>query len=110
MNCRPRKPGTAGLKTGLPSFVTSVSNQNADENGTYDSDELSVAIETSAPIPRFPPGPWRSLGECFDYSHWPDRDRFLELDGALASAQFPEPQDKLPHELSKWIEDERLQA
>ena len=32
-------------------------------------------------------GPWRSLGGYFDYSHWPDRERFLELDKAIAAGQ-----------------------
>jgi hypothetical protein len=98
------------LKTGFPSFVNVSFEPKSDENSTYDSDELSAAIETSTPIPRFPPGPWRSLGGYFDYSQWPDRDRFLELDRALASAQHPEPEDELPTDSSKWIEDERLRA
>jgi len=28
--------------------------------------------------------PWRSLGGFLDYEHWPDRDRFVELDAAIA--------------------------
>ena len=29
--------------------------------------------------------PWRSLGGFLDYEHWTDRDRFVELDGAISS-------------------------
>lgn len=30
--------------------------------------------------------PWLSLGGHFDYAKWKDRERFLELDKAIASA------------------------
>ena len=30
------------------------------------------------------PGPWRSLGRVLDYSTWAERQRFLELDYAIA--------------------------
>lgn len=30
--------------------------------------------------------PWLSLGGHFDYVYWTDRDRFLELDKAIASS------------------------
>jgi|SRR5579862_6262935 len=38
-----------------------------------------------APLPKLPPGPWRSLGGYMDYSHWEDRERFLALDAAIAT-------------------------
>jgi hypothetical protein len=47
--------------------------------------------ETSAPLQKVPPGPWRSLGGYFDYSHWADRDRFAELDKAIAAGQRNQP-------------------
>ena len=38
-------------------------------------------------LPKVPPGPWRSLGGYLDYSSWKDRDRFLELDRAIARSR-----------------------
>jgi hypothetical protein len=43
--------------------------------------------ENSSPLQKVPPGEWRSLGGYFDYSHWVDRERFLELDKAIAASQ-----------------------
>jgi hypothetical protein len=51
-------------------------------------DELDAApyeapIEAVRVVSRLreqPPGPYRSLGKYLDYSNWPDRERFLELD------------------------------
>ena len=43
--------------------------------------------ENSSPLQKVPPGEWRSLGGYFDYSHWVDRERFLELDKAIAANQ-----------------------
>jgi hypothetical protein len=41
----------------------------------------------SGPLQKVQPGPWRSLGGYLDYSHWEDRERFLELDAAIARAR-----------------------
>jgi hypothetical protein len=41
-------------------------------------------IEAISRLRRLPPGPWRSLGRYLDYTNWPERDRFLELDRAIA--------------------------
>jgi hypothetical protein len=80
------------------------------KSSAYEINDLSVAIEASTPLPGFPPGPWRSLGGCFDYSEWADRDRFLELDKALASAHCGEPEHELQSEVSMWIDEELLRA
>ena len=32
------------------------------------------------PLPRLQPGRWISTGRVLDYEHWPERDRFRELD------------------------------
>src|SRR5579872_6841280 len=45
-------------------------------------EEKPEAVETRS-LKHVPPGPWRSLGRCLDYTNWPDRDRFLELDRAI---------------------------
>jgi hypothetical protein len=43
--------------------------------------------ESSSPLRKLPPSPWRSLGGYFDYDHWADRERFVELDRAIAASQ-----------------------
>jgi hypothetical protein len=43
--------------------------------------------ECSAPLQKLPPSDWRSLGGYFDYGPWSDRDRFMELDRAIAASQ-----------------------
>jgi hypothetical protein len=47
----------------------------------------SHPCERSAPIQKLPPSPWRSLGGYFDYDQWADRERFMELDRAIAAVQ-----------------------
>jgi hypothetical protein len=48
-------------------------------------------VEVKEPLQRVPESPWRSLGGFLDYSNWHDRERFLELDRAIAqSAREPE--------------------
>ena len=49
----------------------------------------TTSNERVGPLQKVAPGPWRSLGGYFDYAQWADRDRFLELDMAIASAQHP---------------------
>jgi len=50
-------------------------------------DESTREARPQAPLQQLEAGPWRSLGGYFDYSLWPDRDRFLELDRAIAAMQ-----------------------
>jgi len=45
----------------------------------------SPSREYKLPLEKVPEGPWRSLGGYFDYSLWPERERFLELDKAIAA-------------------------
>jgi len=45
--------------------------------------------ENNPPLQKLPPGEWRSLGGYFDYCLWADRDRFIELDKAIAANQGP---------------------
>lgn len=49
--------------------------------------------ESAPPLKKLPPSEWRSLGGYFDYEHWADRDRFMELDRAIAAAQRSQPFD-----------------
>jgi hypothetical protein len=48
---------------------------------------LELVPEAAGPLCRVEPGPWRSLGGYFDYSGWADRERFLELDRAIAAGE-----------------------
>jgi hypothetical protein len=55
-------------------------------------EQSSPLLENTTPLPKLPPGPWRSLGGYFDYSTWADRERFLELDRALSTARSRPPE------------------
>ena len=56
---------------------------------TVTGEEAESSPEIKPPLEKLPEGPWRSLGGYFDYRHWPDRDRFLELDKAIATNAAP---------------------
>jgi hypothetical protein len=43
--------------------------------------------ENGSPLRKLPPSEWRSLGGYFDYCLWADRERFMELDKAIAATQ-----------------------
>ena len=43
--------------------------------------------ENTPALQKVPPSEWRSLGGYFDYWHWSDRDRFMELDKAIAASR-----------------------
>ncbi len=45
------------------------------------------SYESTPPLPKLPPSDWRSLGGYFDYCLWADRERFMELDRAIAASQ-----------------------
>jgi hypothetical protein len=42
--------------------------------------------ETLSNLNRLPRARWRSLGAHLDYTHWPERDRFLQLDCEIKAA------------------------
>jgi hypothetical protein len=50
-------------------------------------DSPNAPRESRLPLQKLKESPWRSLGGYFDYSDWPERDRFMELDKAIASSQ-----------------------
>ncbi len=77
-----------------------------DERNIPYGPEVRVTFEPRKPMPSVPAGPWRSLGGCFDYGRWQDRERFLELDGALTSLSALNPKKmNLSSNISKWIDD-----
>ena len=48
---------------------------------------VGAAAKAEEPAQR---SPWRSLGGAFDYEHWEDRDRFVELDFLILMARSDE--------------------
>jgi len=72
---------------------------SACKNTISDDERPSVA----EPLEKLPEGPWRSLGGYFDYSTWADRDRFLELDRAIAAGQETPDRVALPETPSQPV-------
>ena len=59
------------------------------EPGTRGMQEAGIntrSCEINTPLQKVPTGPWMSAGGYFDYTDWGARERFLELDKAIASA------------------------
>jgi hypothetical protein len=54
-------------------------------------DAADEPLTIRQPLSQLPPGPWRSLGGYLDYSDWPERDRFIELDRAIEAGQGDRP-------------------
>ena len=55
-----------------------------------------VADDSSAPLARLPPSPFRSFGGYFSYEGWSDQQRFMELDEALRRKACENPQGCKP--------------
>ena len=62
-----------------------VDEREPEEAVAQDAGIGNAARESKPPLQKLAAGPWRSLGGYFDYSLWPDRERFLELDKAIAA-------------------------
>jgi len=45
-------------------------------------------LEAVSNLRRLPRARWRSLGQHLDYSNWPDRERFMELDRAIEASRI----------------------
>jgi hypothetical protein len=59
------------------------------ERGTEPTQEMCTdtwACQTETPLQKASAGPWVSLGGYFDYSNWADRERFVQLDRAIAKS------------------------
>ena len=62
-----------------------------EESQVFGASEIAA---TNAPTDRdsfsalhpLPPGPWRSLGRHLDYTNWPARERFMELDRKIEAS------------------------
>ena len=48
----------------------------------------SHSREINKPLQGPSGGPWQSLGGYFDYSQWAARERFVELDKAIAAIPY----------------------
>ena len=53
-----------------------------------------LSRELQKPLVMVAPGPWRSIGGYLDYTDWKDRERFMELDRAIAMSCGPESEDE----------------
>jgi hypothetical protein len=53
-----------------------------------DSGVSARSCEIHAPFLKVSAGPWQSLGGRFDYSDWGARERFVELDQAIAAIPY----------------------
>jgi hypothetical protein len=60
--------------------------QEFEEPRTQEARAYQRPNEYTCPLEKVPPGEWRSLGGYFDYTHWADRERFMELDRAIAAS------------------------
>ena len=61
------------------------------ENGAphmLDEGISTHSCETHTPLQKLSGGAWQSLGGYFDYSDWAARERFMELDKAIAAAPY----------------------
>ena len=54
------------------------------------------------------PSLWRSLGRRFNYESWPERQRFIELDRAIAATANCEREDTELHGLAESVDKESL--
>lgn len=68
--------------------------QPREHHRSRDAGRSRVFLAAGQPLQKVAAGPWRSLGGYFDYSGWVDRERFLELDRAIArDGDGDEPED-----------------
>ena len=57
--------------------------------------------ESLSSVYRLPRGRWRSLGEHLDYTDWPERERFAQLDREIKAARGAEPEKQSRQFLSR---------
>jgi hypothetical protein len=90
-------------KTGNNTVAHPTNNANRSFPDGWQARRELVGLDCASPpdasheaLPRrqLPPGPYRSLGGCLDYSGWSERERFIELDRALQRQAQGEPNDE----------------
>jgi len=80
----------------VEAWIAALAKFMEDEPGNrvaQESRTTGVSRESRPPLQKVAEGPWRSLGGYFDYSDWPDRDRFMELDKLIASGMGVQEED-----------------
>ena len=55
--------------------------------------DRSADPEAFSALYRLPRARWRSLGEHLDYTHWPDRERFVQLDREILASRDTAPRN-----------------
>ena len=63
------------------------------EISNWFTDEVAFPPAVATPeiqtrLQRLPQSPWRSLGGLLDYTDWPERDRFAQLDMEIRARQI----------------------
>ena len=84
----------ADMARGMGLQRTSLSN-TASDHGAESDCNLPESVCAVSRLPKMPPDPDRSLGGYLNYSGWPDRERFMELDRAI-QCQLQESQQFSP--------------
>jgi hypothetical protein len=62
--------------------------QERDHRHGDDAGANTCPCEIDMPRRKLSGGPWQSLGGYFDYSDWAARERFMELDEAIAARPY----------------------
>ncbi len=60
--------------------------QQCETRGAQGTQIDACSHEISTPLQKVSAGPWMSRGGYFDYSGWAARERFVELDNAIAGS------------------------
>jgi hypothetical protein len=81
------KPDGEGFEAWIATLLKLVAEQEKEVPVSRSTSGDGSPREVKAPLEKLAAGPYRSLGGYFDYSHWADRERFLELDRAIALGQ-----------------------
>ncbi len=88
----PSRPEHDTVEAWMAILTRLAEEQEQETRTTRDAGIGNATREIKLPLQKLAEGPWRSLGGYFDYTFWADRERFLELDKAIASGQdFREP-------------------
>ena len=82
VTCETENPG---FEAWIASLMKLTDDQERGTRLAHDPGTGNSSREIKPPLKKVAEGPWRSLGGYFDYTDWPDRDRFMELDKAIAA-------------------------
>ena len=99
--------GSTDVESDCPVFELpddDVLEEDALNEGPLGGDLDLAELVCHEPLVKLTPGPWISLGGYLDYEGWADRERFLELDRAIAARRATEwvPGVKARHYRANW--------